>query len=119
MPRLDRLPQINRNTLLTLPAQVNETAPFLALTKPLVDCRLAIVTTAGLHRRGDRLFGPGDQTYRVIPLRHADGGHPPEPHEHRVRSHADHPRPQGALLRRPHGDEAGGGRRRDRALVLG
>jgi D-proline reductase (dithiol) PrdB len=25
------------------------------------------VTTAGVHRRGDRPFGPGDQSYRVIP----------------------------------------------------
>ena len=62
MPRLDRLPQINRSTLLTFPAQVNDTAPFVALGKPLSACRLAIVTTAGLHRRGDRPFGPGDQT---------------------------------------------------------
>src|SRR5580765_1028528 len=67
MPRLDRLPQISRNNLLTLPAQVNDTAPFVRLTKPLAACRLAIVTTAGLHRRGDRLFTPGDQSYRVIP----------------------------------------------------
>jgi D-proline reductase (dithiol) PrdB len=67
MPRLDRLPQINRNNLLTFPAQVNDTAPFVAPGKRLVACRLAIVTTAGVHRRGDRLFGPGDQTYRVLP----------------------------------------------------
>jgi D-proline reductase (dithiol) PrdB len=67
MPRLDRLPQINRSTLLTFPAQINETAPFAAPGKPLAACRLALVTTAGLHRRGDRPFGPGDQTYRVIP----------------------------------------------------
>jgi D-proline reductase (dithiol) PrdB len=67
MPRLDRLPQINRNTLLTFPAQVNDTAPFAALASPLARCRVAIVTTAGLHRRGDRPFGPGEQTYRVIP----------------------------------------------------
>lgn len=67
MPRLDRLPQINRNTLLTFPAQVNDTAPFTPPAKPLAACRLAIVTTAGLHRRGDRPFGPGEQTYRVIP----------------------------------------------------
>ena len=67
MPRLDRLPQINRNNVLTFPAQVNDTAPFVALAKPLAACRLAIVTTAGLHLRGDRPFGPGEQTYRVIP----------------------------------------------------
>ena len=66
MPRLDRLPQISRNNLLTFPAQVNEAAPFRLPAKPLAGCRLAIVTTAGVHVRGDRLFTPGDQTYRVI-----------------------------------------------------
>jgi len=67
MPRLDRLPQISRNNLLTFPAQINDTAPFRHPAKPLAACRLAIVTTAGVHVRGDRLFTPGDQTYRVIP----------------------------------------------------
>jgi D-proline reductase (dithiol) PrdB len=67
MPRLDRLPQISRNNLLTFPAQVNDTAPFHRPAKPLGACRLVIVTTAGLHARGDRPFSPGDQTYRVIP----------------------------------------------------
>jgi D-proline reductase (dithiol) PrdB len=67
MPRLDRLPQVNRSTLLTFPCRVNDTAPFVAPAKALSASRLAIVTTAGLHRRGDRLFLPGDQTYRVIP----------------------------------------------------
>jgi D-proline reductase (dithiol) PrdB len=67
MPRLDRLPELNRNNLLNFPAQVNDTSPFTRLEKPLAACRLAIVSTAGVHRRGDRPFGPGDQTYRVIP----------------------------------------------------
>ena len=67
MPRLDRLPQLNRNNLLMLPVQVNDTAPFTPLTRPLSKCCLAIGTTAGLHRRGDRPFGPGEQTYRVVP----------------------------------------------------
>ena len=49
------------------PVQVNDGGPFTPLTRPLAACRLAIVTTAGLHRRGDRPFGPGEQTYRVIP----------------------------------------------------
>jgi len=66
MPRLDRLPQINRNNLLMLPVLVNDRAPFTTPARPLSKCRLAIVTTAGLHRRGDRPFGPADQTYRVI-----------------------------------------------------
>jgi len=67
MPRLDRLPEANRKNLLNLPMQANDSAPFTRLAKPLTACRLAIVTTAGLHRRGDTPFGPGEQTYRVIP----------------------------------------------------
>jgi D-proline reductase (dithiol) PrdB len=66
-PRLDRLPEASRKNLLNLPMQAHETAPFVRLAKPLAACRVAIVTTAGLHRRGDRPFGPGEQTYRVIP----------------------------------------------------
>jgi D-proline reductase (dithiol) PrdB len=66
MPRLDRLSQIARSYLLTFPARVNDTAPFARPPKPLAACRLAIVTSAGLHRRDDRPFGPGEQAYRVI-----------------------------------------------------
>src|SRR5262245_31199680 len=53
--------------MLTFPAQLNDTTPFVPLKMPLSRCRVAIVTTAGLHRRGDRPFGPGDPTYRIIP----------------------------------------------------
>ncbi len=67
MPRLDRLPEASVKTLLAFPAQVNETTPFRPPGKPLAALRLSIVTTAGLQRRGDRLFDPGDQTYRMIP----------------------------------------------------
>jgi D-proline reductase (dithiol) PrdB len=42
-----------------------------AWVKPaqLAKARIAIVTTAGLHRRGDRPFGPGARStdYRIIP----------------------------------------------------
>ena len=36
---------------------------------PLARCRIAIVTTAGLHRKGDRPFGPSASAtdYRIIP----------------------------------------------------
>lgn len=66
-PRLDRLPEANRKNLLNLPMQAHDAAPFVRLAKPLAACRATIVTTAGLHRRRDPPFGPGEQTYRVIP----------------------------------------------------
>jgi D-proline reductase (dithiol) PrdB len=68
MPRLDRLPEGNRKNLLALPVQANDRVPFTPLRRSLATCRVAIVTTAGLHRRGDRPFGPADQTYRLIPV---------------------------------------------------
>jgi D-proline reductase (dithiol) PrdB len=67
MPRLERLPEWISKALLNLPTQVNETAPFIRLARPLSACRVAIVTTAGLHHRGDELFRPGEQGYRAIP----------------------------------------------------
>jgi D-proline reductase (dithiol) PrdB len=56
-----------RNTLQSFPARVHDTTPFAPPARPLSACRVAIVTTAGLHRRDDRPFGPGEQTYRMIP----------------------------------------------------
>ena len=67
MPRLDRLAELGRKNLLRLPVPVNDTAPFSPLSRQLPACRLAIVTTAGLHRRDDRPFAPGEQTFRVVP----------------------------------------------------
>ena len=67
MPRLDRLPEASRAAILALAKPTNTTTPFVRPARPLAGCRLALVTTAGLHRRGDRRFTPGDQSYRVIP----------------------------------------------------
>lgn len=67
MPRLDRLPEISRNSLLTLPVRLNDSAPFAPLTKPLSHCQAAIVTSAGLHLRDDPPFVGGDPSHRVIP----------------------------------------------------
>ena len=68
MPRLDRLPEASRKGLLALPVQAHDTAPFVRPSKPLAASRLALVTTAGLHRRDDRLFNPGEQAFRVLPI---------------------------------------------------
>ncbi len=43
-----------------------ETAPFVA-GPPLRERRVAIVTTAGLHRRDDKNFDLSDLGYRIIP----------------------------------------------------
>ena len=67
MPRLDRLPEIQRNSLLTLPVQENAATPWTPLARPLAECRLALVTTAGLHLRTDTPFASADPSFRVIP----------------------------------------------------
>ena len=35
--------------------------------KPLAESTVAIVSTAGMHRRGDPPFVAGDLSYRIIP----------------------------------------------------
>lgn len=41
--------------------------PWTPLTKPLSECRVAIVTTAALHTADDDRFSPADTSYRVLP----------------------------------------------------
>lgn len=49
----------------------NEAVAWTPLSRPLSNCRLALVTTAGVHKRKDPPFetfaARGDPTYRVIP----------------------------------------------------
>ncbi len=71
MPRLDTLSEVVRQVLVAFPCVEHETAPWTPLGQPLGRATVALVTTAGLHRRGDRPFVSdlkgGDQSYRVIP----------------------------------------------------
>ena len=67
MPRLEDLSETARQGHLNFPCFDHDDAPFVPLTKPLAECKVALVTTAGLHVRGDKLFANNDQTYRVIP----------------------------------------------------
>ncbi len=71
MPRLEHLPETARNTILTFPAQVNDATPWTPLRRPLGRARVALVTTAGLHLRGDTPFISDhkvpDQSYRRLP----------------------------------------------------
>ncbi|WP_298816523.1 glycine/sarcosine/betaine reductase selenoprotein B family protein [Chloroflexus sp.] len=49
-----------------------DSVPFTPLRKPLNECRLALVTTGGVHRRDqppfDMVDPRGDPTYRRIPV---------------------------------------------------
>jgi D-proline reductase (dithiol) PrdB len=67
MVRLDQMPERERKHFKELPCPTFETHPW-AEGPPLSERRVAIVSTAGLHRQKDRPFtsDPGDY-YRVIP----------------------------------------------------
>ena len=67
MPRLAELPQIQRNMLLTRAVEINDGAPRAHPARPLAEATVAIVTSAGIHCRGDRPFGREDPSFRVIP----------------------------------------------------
>ena len=67
MPRLDQLGEIQRNSALMFPCMEYDGTPWTPWTKKLSNSKVAMVSTAGLHLRGDKPFGIGDQTYRVIP----------------------------------------------------
>ena len=66
MARLDRIPEPMRSHLANLPCpSFKETAWIPG--KPLSRRRVSLISTAGLHRRGDRPFQGMSGDYRVIP----------------------------------------------------
>ena len=66
MARLENLPEPMRKHLADLPCPVFETTPFVEAPIP-GERRVAMISTAGLHRRGDRPFSLGSEDFRVIP----------------------------------------------------
>jgi D-proline reductase (dithiol) PrdB len=66
MVRLADVPEAERNVILALDLPVYDTNPAVA-GPPSRERRVAIISTAGLHRRDDRPFTPGAQDYRIIP----------------------------------------------------
>jgi len=64
--RLSDMPEVEAMHLRRIECPTYEDTPALP-GKPLNQRRVAIISTAGLHRRGDRPFRPGDGSYRVIP----------------------------------------------------
>jgi D-proline reductase (dithiol) PrdB len=67
LPTLDKLSETSRNSILTLPVEVNDSSPFVRPKRELSRARLALVTSAGLHLRDDCPFSSGDPTFRRIP----------------------------------------------------
>ena len=71
MPKLEILSEQQREMLLNWPSPENEDFPWTTMSKPLSECKVALVTTAGLHVRGDKPFTTakdgGDASFRVIP----------------------------------------------------
>ncbi len=71
MPTLSVLSEIQRKNMLMWPCVEHDDAPWTPMAKPLSESKLALVTTAGLHVRGDKPFvstrSVGDTSFRVIP----------------------------------------------------
>ena len=66
MVRLSEYGEQERDHLLKLPCPRFDTSPFVKGVTA-AKARIALVSTAGLHRRGDRPFGVGETGYRLIP----------------------------------------------------
>jgi len=66
MVHLSQLPDHLRDALVNQELPDYESTPWVA-AKPLAESRIAIISTAGLHRREDSPFVAGAGDYRVIP----------------------------------------------------
>lgn len=64
--RLSDMPEVEANHLRRLECPTYDDTPARG-GRPVAERRVAIISTAGLHKRGDRPFRPGDGSYRVIP----------------------------------------------------
>jgi len=72
MPKLSVLSEIQRKSMLMWPCIEHDDTPWTPMAKPLSESKVALVTTAGLHVRGDKPFiaehtKGGDTSYRTIP----------------------------------------------------
>lgn len=66
MARLDQLPEPMRSHIAKLPCPSFDSKPWVG-GPPLGERRIAIISTAGLHTRGDRPFTDLSAEYRIIP----------------------------------------------------
>ncbi len=66
MARMEDLPEGEREMLRTIELPTFETTPFVR-GAPLSKRRVAIVSTAALQKRDDKIFDIGENSYRIIP----------------------------------------------------
>lgn len=66
MVRLSQYEESEREHLLKLPCPTYTSSPYVTGLK-VSQARVALISTAGLHRRSDRPFGVGETGYRLIP----------------------------------------------------
>ena len=66
MARMTDLPKATQTNMANLECPRFETTPFVS-GPPLAERHVAVVTSAGLVRRGERPFVSGDVDYRVLP----------------------------------------------------
>jgi len=66
MVHLREMPEPLRNALVNQKVPTFDSTPWVD-AKPLRESRVALISTAGLHRREDASFTPGAGDYRVIP----------------------------------------------------
>lgn len=66
MVHLREMPEHLRDALVNQEVPTFESTPW-AKPKPLSECKVALVSTAGLHRREDTPFKAGAGDYRIIP----------------------------------------------------
>ena len=66
MARLELMTEGQREHLLKLPCPTYESNPWVA-GPPLNQRRVALISTAGVHKRNDRPFEMGATDYRIIP----------------------------------------------------
>ena len=96
MPRLTTLSEINRQAMLSFPCIESSSTPWSPLRKPLSQAKLSLVTSAGLHLRGDKPFigdpKGGDASYRIIPSTTQSARYPAKPCQHRLRSYGHYAR---------------------------
>ena len=67
MVRLEHHDEHERAHLLDLPCPSFDHTPYVTGLN-LERARIAVVSTAGLHRRSDRPFAGGEAGYRVLPV---------------------------------------------------